>query len=189
MRLALFLSLVLLAFPAAAEVLTAKEARAALFSTRGYETRVSGALSQRDRATVQALVPLIARQLNQPVRYYASIAYSPKDGLVHEALQGALNYHSPESADAAAIRACNKLRSRGAPACRLAARVVPKGYAPRPLTLSVDATAAFERTYRRMRGPKAFAISRATGAWGVGESDAAAIRACRVQDCEIVIRD
>lgn len=179
--------------PAAAQVLDEKAARAALFSLRGHVVQVSSKLSARDQGTVRALVPLMAQQLRQPVRYYAAIAYSPKDGLAHASIQAAMNFHTIEAASRAAIAACNRLRSKGAPGCQLAARMVPKGYKPRPLTLSIDATAAFDKAYRRAKSPKAFAISKATGSWGMGRSDAAALAACektgRPKDCEVVIRD
>jgi hypothetical protein len=164
-------------------------ARSQLFPVKGHSVQVSPKLSQRDRATIVALVPYMAKQMNQPVQYYASIAYSPGDGLVHEALQAALNHHSTGAADAAALRACEAKKSRGAPACQIAARVLPKGYAKRSLTLSVQATAAVNGPFRKMRGPKSFAASPKTGKWGMGAGDAAARSACGVKDCEIVIRE
>lgn len=187
MRAISFVAAIALATPAMAEVLDTKSARAQLFPIKGYEVRVSGKLSKADQRTVQALVPLMAKRLNQPVRYYASIAYSPADGLVHEALQGALNYHTPDAADAAAISACNTRKTKGN--CAIAARVLPKGYGARSLTLSVDATAAFDRKFRRLSGPKAFAISPRSGAWGYGATEAAAKAACGASDCKIVIKE
>ena len=188
MRTISFLTALVLAAPATAEVLDTKAARAPLFSVKGHSVQVSGKLSETDRKTVVGVIPLMARQLNQPVRYYASIAYSPDDGLVHEALQAAMNHHSVAAADAAAIQACNKAKSRGARSCQVAARIVPKGYKPRALTLSVEATAGFDKVFRKSRGAQSFAISEATGAWGMGQDDQAALRRCGVRDCEIVIR-
>lgn len=193
MRIAMISAMLLAGFPAAAQVLDEKAAQAALFPVRGHVVQVSSKLSARDQKTVRALVPLMAKQLRQPVRYYAAIAYSPKDGLAHDSIQAAMNYHSIEAASAAAVRACNKEKSRGAPSCQLAARMVPKRYKPRALTLSIDATAAFEKAYRKAKSPKAFAISPSSGSWGMGTSDAAAKAACekngRPKDCRIVIRD
>ena len=187
------LATLFLVSPAIAEVMSEAEARSALFSTRGHVVQVSGKLSKRDQNIVRKIVPLMAKQLRQPVRYYAAIAYSPDDGLVHDSLQAAMNYHTPRAADRAAVIACNKLKSRTAQSCRVAARVVPKGYKPRPLTLSIDATAGFNATYRKVNPPKSFAISNKTGNWAMGKSDAAALRGCekrgRPGDCEIVIRD
>lgn len=188
-RVIITLISILLAAPAAADIVDTKGARAQLYPVKGYSVRVSSSLSAEEQGLVRGIVPLMAEQLRQPVRYYASIAYSPDDGLVHEALQAAMNYHSFEASDAAAVSACNKLRSSGAASCRVAARVLPKGFEPRVLTLSVDATAGFERQYRKAKGPKFFATSRATGAWGMGTSDGAALSACGAQDCAIVIRN
>lgn len=186
---ACFLGVLLIsAMPLAAEPLSESDARKQLFSSKGYTVQVSRKLSRTDAATVRALVPLISQQMNQPVRYYASIAYSPKDGLVHEALQGALNFHSFEASDAAAIAACNKQKSRGTPSCEVAARVVPKGFKNRGLTLSAEATSVFEKRFRRDKGARVFSISPASGAWGIGETDADAQAACGAKDCEIVIR-
>lgn len=183
-----FFAVALSAVPAMAQVADTKSARSMLFPTKGHAIQVSGKLSDTDRATVVGVIPLMAKQLNQPVRYYASIAYSPDDGLVHEALQAAMNYHTVAAADAAAIAACNKVKSSGARSCQVAARVVPKGYKPTSLTLSVEATEGFNKTYRKTRGDKAMAISETTGAWGMGQTDSAAIGQCGAADCKIVIR-
>lgn len=193
MRIALIIAMLLTGGTSAAQVLDESAAKSALFPVRGHVVQVSSKLSQRDQATVRVLVPLMADQLRQPVRYYAAIAYSPKDGLAHESIQAAMNFHTIEAATAAAISACDALRSGGAPRCQLAARMVPKRYEPRALTLSIDATAAFDKAYRKAKSPKAFAISKATGSWGIGGSDRAAVAACEKtgtpEDCEVVIRD
>ncbi len=189
MRLITLIAAIILATPAMAQVLDTKTAEKQLFPVKGHSIQVSGKLSKDDRATVLAVIPLMAKQLNQPVRYYASIAYSPDDGLVHEALQAAMNYHTVGAADAAAVAACNKAKSRGTRSCRVAARVVPKRYKARNLTLSVEATEGFNRTFRKTKGAKSFAISEGTGAWGMGTTDQAALQRCGVRDCEIVIRE
>ncbi|MGI9391802.1 MAG: hypothetical protein ACR2O1_17245 [Boseongicola sp.] len=183
-----------LAVPAWSEVIDTKSARKLVFSTKGQNTQMADTLSDEDRALIVALIPLMEQQMRTPVKYYSSIAYSPDEGLVSDALQGAFNFHTTEAADAAAIAACNKARKRGAKRCQLAARIVPKKYKPRELTLSYDATDAFSRRFRREKAPKSFAISLATGAWGMGKSDAMAIAACEKEasskaDCQIVIRD
>lgn len=189
MRYGLIFLMMALPVAVRADAVGLEAARAQLFPVRGTAVQVSPNLSQKDRKIVVALVPLMAKRLSQPARYYTSIAYSPKDGLVHDSLQGALNHHSTAAADAAALRACEAKKSRGAGPCEVAARVVPKGYSKRALTLSVDATAAVNGQFARMRGPRSFAASAATGKWGMGKSDAAAIAACAVKDCEIVIRE
>jgi hypothetical protein len=193
-KFGLVVAVCLSAQAASAEVVDGNAARKMMFSVKGHSIQVSSALSDTDAQTVRAVIPLMAEQLRQPVRYYASIAWSPDDGLVHEALQAAMNYHSSEASDAAAIAACNAVRSSGAQGCQVAARIVPKRYKPQPLTLSLDATAAFDKSYRKAKSPKSLAISRETGGWGIGGSDQAAVSACenaagQVGDCEIVIRD
>ena len=181
------------ALPAAAQALDTKQARKDLFSLRGYSLVVSDRLSKKDAATVKGVVPLMAEQLRQPVRYYAAIAWSPRDGLVHDSLQAAMNFHTVGAASRAAVAACGKLKSSGAPSCEVAAIIVPKGFKPRGLTLSLDATAAFDKAFRRAPAPKSFAISSGTGGWGIGASDQAAVRACAensgANDCSVVIRE
>lgn len=183
----------LAAAPAPAQVLDEKAAARALFPLRGHAVQVHDGLSAQDQKIVRALVPLMAKQLRQPVRYYSAIAWSPGDGLVHDSLQAAMAHHSPQAAAAAAIAACNKLRGSGQPACQVAAWILPRGYKAQPLTMSVDATAAFERSYRKLRGPRAMAISPSSGAWSIAASDAAAVSGCegtaRPGDCRVVIRD
>ena len=184
---------IVMALPASAQVLDEKAARSALFSLRGHDVQVSSKLSKRDQSTVRALVPLMAKRLRQPVRYYAAIAYSPDDGLAHESIQAAMNFHTINAAGAAAINACNGARSSGAQPCQLAARMVPKKYKPKTLTLSIDATAAFDKVYRKAKVPKSFATSKVTGSWGMGKSDTSALAECektfKPGDCEIVIRN
>ena len=193
MRIAWIFITLSLALPASAQVLDEKAAKSVLFSLRGHVVQVSSKLSARDQSTVRALVPLMAKRLRQPVRYYAAIAYSPDDGLAHESIQAAMNFHTIAVAGAAAIKACNDARTKSAKPCQLAARIVPKKYKPGALTLSIDATAAFDKAYRKAKTPKAFAISKTSGSWGMGKSDAGALTACEKTlnpgDCEIVIRN
>ncbi len=194
MRWAMIFLMTMVVAPVSAQVADTGQARKALHSTRGYDVQVSGELSKQDAATVKAIIPLMSEQLRQPIRYFAAIAYSPTDGLVHDSLQAAMNYHTLEAAAAAALAACQPLRSTGAAPCRVAAQVVPKKFRPGGLSLSLDATAAFDKVYRKAKAPKAFAISRGTGGWGIGTSDAAAIAACATNtgganDCTVAIRD
>ena len=184
-----------LAVPAAAQVIDGGAARKLMFPLSGYEILYAEGLSESNKRILQMVVPMMAEQLRQPVRYYGAIAWSPDDGLAHESVQAAMDYHSPEAAGAAARAACDKLRSGKAKTpCQVAASMVPKRYRARPLTLSLDATAGFDRQYLTMKGHKALAISPTTGAWGLGDNDAAAVAACRRsesggKDCAVVIRD
>lgn len=179
--------------PAFGEALSERDAKRALFSPRGHQIQMVDGLGKLEQKIVTEIVPLMAKQLRQPVRFYAAIAFSPDDGMLHDSIQAAMNYHTPEAAGRAAVRACNALKSKSAKSCRVAALVVPKRYKPRDLTLSIDATVGFERTYRKAASPKAFAISKTSGNWGLGQSDAAARANCEKNggpgDCEIVIRD
>lgn len=182
-----------LATPVSAEVMTGAEAERLLFSQKGHTVQMSGKLTDTEKTIVRGIIPLMAKQLREPVRYYASIAYSPDDGMVHEALQAAMNYHSYQASDRAAIKACNGLKSSAAQSCQVAARVVPKKFKARDLTLSIDATVGFQVTYQKSKGPKSFAISSSAGNWGMGASDAQAVKNCEINgapgDCRVVIRD
>lgn len=184
---------VLLAAPATADVMTGDEAKALLFSEKGHVVQVSGKLSDQEKTIVRGVIPLMAKQLRQPVRYYASIAYSPGDGMVHKSLQAAMNHHSYAASDQAAVRACNGLKSQGTGPCVVAARVVPKRFKARELMLSIDATVGFKKTYLKAKPPKSFAISPKAGNWGMGASDEKALKNCETNgapgDCKIVIRD
>lgn len=187
-------ALLMSSLPVTAQIPGEAEARSALFGTRGVAVSLSGALSATDQEIMRRTIDLLADQLNGPVKYYASIAYSPDEGLLSEALQSAMNYHSVAAADAAAIGACNAARAPGARTCEIAARVLPRGYESRALTLSHDATGAFERAYRREKSPKAMAISPSTGAFAIGRTADAAVAACRANgngaaDCRVVIAD
>ncbi|MCV6593360.1 MAG: hypothetical protein OIF48_10440 [Silicimonas sp.] len=183
----------LLATPVSAEVMTGAEAKKQLFSRKGHVVQVSDRLTDLQKKIVRGVIPLMAKQLRQPVRYYASIAFSPDDGMVHDSLQAAMNHHSYAASDAAAVKACNGLKSKGAQSCRVAARVVPKRFKTRDLTLSLDATVGFQTTYLKARGAKSFAVSASAGNWGMGASDAQALKNCELNgtpgDCRVIVRD
>jgi len=187
------LALVVAAGGAAAEPMTGAAAGALAFAPGTSSVTVSSRLGERDQAIVRALVPLMERQIGRSLDYYGAIAMSPDEGFQSEASQSALNHHSVAAADAAALGACNARRRAGSSPCVLAARILPRGYEARALTLSSAATRALTETYARARAPKALAISAATGAFGVGAPDAA-LATCRrgaggVGDCTIVVRD
>jgi hypothetical protein len=177
-----------------AQTFTTDQAEDLIFGTRGSAIAVSGALSATDQEIVKKTLELLEQQINGPVKYYAAIAYSPDEGLLTEALQSAMNYHSIAAADAAAIAACNAARTAGTAPCQIAARVLPRGYEQRALSVSYDASAAFTKAYRRAKGPKAFAISDSTGAYAIGAGAEAAVAACQAGpqapgDCRVVIVD
>lgn len=183
----------LLAWPVSAEPISGQAAAGLLFEPGTRSIQFSSKITDRQRAMVGVLVPLMEKQLNQTVQYYGAFAISPDEGFQAESSQSALNYHSVAAADRAALAACNARRKGGSRSCVLAARILPEGYQRQPLSLSTHATRAFQQTYARARGPKALAISSATGAFGVGTPEAA-LQTCRreagsVNDCSIVIRD
>jgi hypothetical protein len=174
---------------AAAQPMSQRDAQKQLFPTRGTSVTVSDTLSATDQDIIRRTIDLLREQLGGPVKYYASIAYSPDEGLLSEALQSAGNFHSLAAADAAAISACNKARASGTQGCKIAGRVLPRGYEARDLTLSFDATSAFRQAYRRAQKPKAFAMSESTGAYGIGNGAEAALGVCGASDCRVVVAD
>ncbi|MEL7025952.1 MAG: hypothetical protein AAGO57_01815, partial [Pseudomonadota bacterium] len=192
-KLGALVSLLLLSSPAFANPVSGKVAEGYLFQPSGRMIQMSSKLSERQRRFISVLIPLMEKQLNKPLQYYGSIAFSPDEGFQSDASQSALNYHSTAAADRAAIAACNKNRKSGTRGCVLAARILPKGFSSQPLTLSTNATAAFEQVYQRSARPKALAVSASTGAYGVGSSnDAMAV--CRreakgANDCQILVAD
>ena len=191
-RLLIWAAMVL-ATPVSGDVMTGAQAARLMFSEKGHVVQVSGKLTEAEKTIARRIIPLMAKQLREPVRYYASIAYSPDDGMVHDSLQAAVNHHSFQASDRAAVSACNALKSKASQSCRVAARVVPKKFKTRNLTLSIDATVGFKTTYQKAKGRKSFAISPSSGDWGLGSSDAQAVKNCetnvRPGDCRVVIRD
>lgn len=191
------LVLAVLAAPAFAQVVDTRTARGMAFSTDASAIWFADEIGPQDRALLQEVVRLSATQLRRPLTYYASIAYSPDEGLASEALQSSANHHGILAADTAALAACNAARRSDAQPCRIAARIVPEGYRPQPLELSFGATTALQGEFRRMRGAKAFAISPSTGqfafAGGAGAADMAVTQCNRssqgANDCRIVVQD
>lgn len=194
MRIPSLAAILLCPLAVSAQTFTTDQAEDLIFGTRGSAIAVSGALSATDQEIVKKTLELLEQQINGPVKYYAAISYSPDEGLLTEALQSAMNYHSIAAADAAAIAACNAARTAGTAPCQIAARVLPRGYEQRELSVSYDASAAFTKAYRRAKGPKAFAISDSTGAYAIGAGAEAAVAACQAGpqapgDCRVVIVD
>ena len=183
---------------AAAPVLAARvsgaQARRDLFSPKGAEVqvmKVPGFGKKEDE---------ILRTVGKSQKYYGAIAVSPGDGLVNEATVAAANFHEIAPAEKAALAACTQ-RKKAKAACVVAARILPNGYKPgRGLQLSADATQLFDAEYVSAKGPKALAISRSTGLFGLGLGAGAAqkaVAACRakaqqgqnVADCAVVISE
>jgi len=174
---------------APAQPFTAAEARPMVHPADRVEI-LRHTLPGLSEAEVETLMTVARSQ-----RFHAAMAYAPAAGVIAEPTVIAANYHSPEAARAAALAQCDARRQGGA-RCVLAIEVRPAGWQAPALSLSADASAAYERDYRRARGPRAMAISEGTGNWGIGRGEAAeveALAACAagtgVGDCRIVLRD
>jgi hypothetical protein len=178
----------------AAEPIGGQKASLELFDTSGIGLQLSQSLSEKERATITTLIPLIEQQTGMKAKFYGALAYAPDEGLVSEALQGAFNFHTVEAADQAAIAACMTSKRATSGECRLAARILPPGYQKRAVSLSHDATRVFFDRYIFLRGAKFFAVSRATGAWAMAPTESAALAACAqdakgANDCAVIIED
>ena len=185
--LPLALILVLTSLPATAQTLDRAAARAQLFDADGVGVRVVGQpfLTDADIATLGALPQAATLQ------YYGALAAPPSEGLQSEATRGAFNYHSIAAARAAARAGCDAARDGGT-ACAVVAEIVPRGYAPgRGFSLNQDATRAVTtRAFPRAGSDAAIAISRSTGAWGLGDGAAEAIARCAAEgaaDCSVAV--
>ena len=197
MRWIMVAAAAMLAGQAAAQPVDGKTAQGMLFSPKGFEivVRKDAGLSAVDLKTVNVLVKM--DMFTASAAYYGAIAYAPGDGLASEATIMSSMLHSPEAAAAAALKACNAKRKAG-PGCVIIADVLPQKWQRRALMLNRDATDAM-RGYRRGKGPKALAISPATGVWSIAKGPGAArgaVNDClaRAQplgasDCEVVIAD
>jgi hypothetical protein len=181
------LLLALASGPAMAQELpNLREARGLLFAEDGsveWEVMPDPALDPADAATLDTINTI------QPQPYYAALALAPDAGLASEITALAANYHDEANARAAALAACEANRAgRGQP-CIVGLVIRPQGWQPgRPLQLSAQATAALNDDYRALpRRSRAFAISPATGQWGVGSGRAEAIAACGAADCAVVV--
>ncbi len=180
---------------------TGKEAKRMLFSPKRTEFVVvpQDFMTDVEFAILDSLWndPTLNMEI-KAILYYGAIAASPKQGLAHKATVAVANHHSIKDAEAAAIKECNALRGDG-PKCLMVAYVVPRKYSEQPLQLSASATTAFKRTYLKGRGPKAMAISPATGEYAIAKGEGAAeaaLAACNkavsekgATDCKVVIQD
>ncbi len=185
MKTALVLTLIAAtAAMAQADPLTGREARKVLFAPKGasVEMKPDSGLSEQDQTVLASVAG------TQP--YYGAIAISPDEGLMSEATVAAASHHDTAAAEAAALADCDAKKTGRKP-CVIAALIRPEGYEPRPLQLSVEATAALRADYPGKGG--ALAVSDTTGAWGIGEGAEAAVSACASKggatDCVVVIQD
>ncbi|MCC6007266.1 MAG: 5-aminolevulic acid synthase [Rhodobacteraceae bacterium] len=161
---------------------------------QAWEIRLydGGVLSAQDRELLQQVAATQA--------WHAALAFAPDAGLMAEPSTLAANHHTPEAARAAAVAACEGKRQGGAP-CRVVMEVAPRGYQPGGVSLNRTATEAFRGEYARAGASRAFAISPATGEWGLAVGAAsldaarsAAIAACAAReaapdDCTVISED
>ena len=165
---------------AVAAPIDGKTAKKALFAPVKAEVEILAAAGlPKDQAAALQMVG--GQQL-----YYGAIAISPDEGLMSEATVAAANYHDTAAASAVALAECNAKKT-GKSDCVVAALIRPKGWKDKGFQLSSDATAGFKAD-----PAGALAVSTATGAWGIGADDAAAIAACVARndiatDCTVVI--
>ena len=180
--------LVVLGAAAMAEPMASAEARKAM-----YPAKTVLAIVMRNHPKLPADQAKILSQVAQGQPYYGAIAFSPDEGIMVEATVAAVNHHSIEAAEAAALRDCDAKR-KGAEPCAVAVVLRPDGWEARPLQLSQAATEALRKDYGR-KGPRALAVSALTGAYGIGAGEGAAetaVAACAkagAVDCAVVVAD
>lgn len=178
-----------LAGAATAEPLSYRDGKGQLYSARANAVDVQ---ILRPDLFPDKLDKAIAKVLREQ-KYYSAAAFSPSKGPMDKALTLAVNYHSAEDAGAAAVAGCNGRIGKDDAKCVVGAVGVPKGYkGRRAFQLNMDATAAFTKEYRKLKEPRAMAISLSTGQWGIGNGAPEAIAACTTkgaQDCAVVAAD
>ncbi len=195
------LSLALLAGGALAEPLSFKDARKALPRANAKPAIAfnEAVVPQADRARLenakQSLGDVLTT-LGEAIPHYGAVAISPSEGLFVEWLNGVGQYHSLPAARAAALAYCNANRNSASAPCQVLVEVAPKGAKPGDaITISGPANAALRGAYRKMKSPKAFAISQSTGNFGFDRGDGGrALNACAsagpgANDCIIVVAD
>ena len=138
-------AVVLIANAANGQTITAADAEQALFDPGPVEIAVLDLpfLSAEDKD--------VLGQIAMQQKYYGAIAFAPDDGLLSESLMGAFNYHDMTEARAAALKGCEAQRA-GATPCAVVVELRPQGWeAGRALSLSGDATEAFNSQYSKAK--------------------------------------
>ncbi|MEM8981060.1 MAG: 5-aminolevulic acid synthase [Pseudomonadota bacterium] len=137
--------------------------------------------------------PDLLRTVAEALIYYAAIAAAPDEGIFSPATLGAANHHRMEDAEVAAKAACDAAKNSEA-ACVVVTRIRPRGWSPKSLQLSHDATTVFRKEFRRANGPKAFAVARGASRYGysvsassVSVAEQQALESCGDPACAIVI--
>lgn len=159
---------------ALAQPLTADAVKPMLFAPGGAEVEmIPNKFLPADQAA-------ILKQVGAVQPYYGAIAVSPDEGIMVEATVAAANHHNTDAAKVAALAGCEAKRKGKSP-CAIVALIRPKGWTARPFQLSSGATSGFLDDYSKIRRDRAFAMSPATGLWGLGKGKDAASKA--VSDC------
>ncbi|MBV0911671.1 hypothetical protein [Anianabacter salinae] len=209
MRFAALALAALLPAAAAAQPVDGNTARQLTFNPdRTFvATNAQSGLTANQNAYIDAVVT--NPQVRASLRYYGSVAVSPTlfdlrasstggSEMLSGLFQLVGEFHSVEAADRFALTLCESARKSGQAPCVIAARILPKGWEPRALSLSSSASDALS-VYRRGSGPKAMAASRATAEFAIQTGEGAAERAIALcnrsaaakgaADCEVVVAD
>ncbi|SFR47703.1 hypothetical protein [Litoreibacter janthinus] len=179
-----------LAMPLAAESLKFKDARKAL--PKGNRTEAV----LPDTTFLDAKQQAIVLTLKDTIPYYGALALSPDEGLFVEWLNAAGQHHSLDAARKVALKHCDANRKKASAKCVVVLEVSPKGAkADAALSLSAEAADTLRGEYRKLKSPKAFAISQEQGTFGFAGGDGArALDACAkagggAKDCRVVVAD
>ena len=187
---AMVLALVGFASGAAAESLSFKEARKML--PKGGRT----VAELPDTSFLDKKQQAIVMSLKDTIPYFGALALSPDEGLFVDWLNASGQHHSLKAARVAALKHCDANRNKSSAECVVVLEVSPKGAeAGAALSLSAEAAEALRGDYRKLKGPKSFAISDTQGTFGFAAGDGPkALDACikagsGAEDCRVVVAD
>ncbi|MEM9318502.1 MAG: 5-aminolevulic acid synthase [Pseudomonadota bacterium] len=140
---------------------------------------------------VALLSTAISEGLMPQMVFYGALAIAPDNGLADPQTTVAVgNFHDEASASADALARCDAARAADATPCVIVLVVRPAGWAPgAALQMSSGAAAALQTEFRQADQPRYFAISYATGRFGIGPSAETAQAACGQADCQAVVAD
>lgn len=190
--LGLFLTIMMAAGPAIAQDLPGR--REAMRLIHPADSAVESIVFPHpslNAAEVELLSGIIAQGVMPQMTFYGAIAIAPDEGLADPNTTTAVgNFHDTESATVAALDRCNAARDPENAECAIVLIVQPAEWEPgAPLQLSSGAAEALRVDFRRATRPRVFAISDATGQFGIGFDVDAAVAACGVADCRAVVAD
>lgn len=184
-----------------AEPFSSREALRILPKARGEVTLATypNRMPQKDLAQLEAAklkLKDVFAAVGASLAGYGAVAISPDEGLLVDWISGVSEHHSAAAAQKGALDYCNAKKKKSSAACVILVEVAPKrAKASAALTLSESANAALRGPYRKLKKPKAFAISPSSGDFGFETGKAArALAACgaaqnKSGDCKVVIVD